>query len=400
MKGHVCAVLLWCVCLLGFPTAAPAVLTDGLVGYWPLDGLDATDASGNGLDGMINGDVDVAEDRFGRVDGAMLFPGLEGSNVDLGDVQELQLTGSMTLAAWVVLDSFNSNNGRIIAKRGGGGNRSWNLNIESNGAPASFMISSDGSESFSVADPDELPMDEWVHVVGIYRAGESLEVYVNAELKDIIDRDIPDTQFSDNGLPVLIGDRNGCGNCGWLGAIDDVAVWQRDLSPEEVMTLFQNGIGGGTFLMAGDADMDLKFDQLDLVQVQIAAKYLTGQPATWGEGDWDGAPGGTPGDPPTGNGFFDQLDIIAALAAGTYLTGPYAAIHSSPMAGDGPTSMIDHAANDLSAVGPLAGGDFGEIDMLYVPEPTSIVMLACGAMIAFSRRSRRGSWTGRPNGLA
>ena len=36
-------------------------------------------------------------------------------------------------------------------------------------------------------------------------------------------------------------------------------------------------------LQAGDADMDLDFDQLDLVQVQIAAKYLTGQPATWGE---------------------------------------------------------------------------------------------------------------------
>ena len=30
----------------------------------------------------------------------------------------------------------------------------------------------------------------------------------------------------------------------------------------------------GSVLQAGDANMDLKFDQLDLVQVQIAAKYL------------------------------------------------------------------------------------------------------------------------------
>ena len=35
----------------------------------------------------------------------------------------------------------------------------------------------------------------------------------------------------------------------------------------------------------GDADQDFDFDQLDLIQVQVAAKYLTGQPATWGEGD-------------------------------------------------------------------------------------------------------------------
>jgi hypothetical protein len=76
-------------------------------------------------------------------------------------------------------------------------------------------------------------------------------------------------------------------------------------------------------LQAGDADMDLDFDQLDLVQVAVFAKYLTGQPATWEEGDWNGAPGGEPGSPPTGDGLFDQLDIIAALNNNLYLTGPY-----------------------------------------------------------------------------
>ncbi len=48
--------------------------------------------------------------------------------------------------------------------------------------------------------------------------------------------------------------------------------------------------GGGPQLQAGDADQDLDFDQLDLVKVQIAAKYLTGQAATWGQGDCNGAP--------------------------------------------------------------------------------------------------------------
>jgi hypothetical protein len=54
----------------------------------------------------------------------------------------------------------------------------------------------------------------------------------------------------------------------------------------------------GWNLQAGDADQDYDFDQLDLVKVLTAAKYLTGQPATWGEGDWDGAPGGYQGNPP------------------------------------------------------------------------------------------------------
>jgi hypothetical protein len=203
-------------------------------------------------------------------------------------------------------------------------------------------------------------------------------------------------------------------------------------------------------LQAGDADMDLDFDQLDLVRVQISAKYLSGQPATWGDGDWNGAPGGEPGNPPPGDARFDQLDIIGALAHGLYLIGPYAAINSGGTRGDGQTSIvynpgtgelavdapagiqltsvnIDSAAgiftgtpaqnlggsfdndadnnifkatfgssfgslsfgnvaqaglpeaflvSDLTVVGSLAGGgNLGPVDLIYVPEPSSLVML-------------------------
>jgi hypothetical protein len=103
-------------------------------------------------------------------------------------------------------------------------------------------------------------------------------------------------------------------------------------------------------LEAGDADRDLDFDQLDLVQVQVAAKYLTGQTATWGEGDWNGAPGGNAHSPPTGDGQFNQLDIVAALGAGKYLTGPYAALASSGSRGDGQTSIVYNATTGELAV--------------------------------------------------
>jgi hypothetical protein len=450
--------------------SARAALTDGLVGYWPLDGLEATDAGPNGLDGVINGNVDAVEDRFGVADGAMLFPGEAGSHVDLGDNELFQISGAMTLAAWVVLDSTNTNNGRIVAKQGLGGSRSWSLNIESGGSPATFHIAADGGTVVAVNDPDELPMDEWVHMVGVYRPGESVEIYVNGELKELNDVDIPAEQFSDNGLPVLIGARNACGNCGWLGAIDDVAIWDRDLSLEEIGTLFQSGIGGGAVLFAGDADMDLDFDQLDLVRVQIAAKYLNGASATWGEGDWNGAPGGQPGSPPPGNGLFDQLDIIAALAPGHYLKGPYAALLPNGQAADGQTSVgynastgelwvdapagrqltsinIDSAAGiftgdaaqnlggsfdndadnnifkatfgssfgslsfgnvaraglskdfllgDLTVVGSLAGGgNLGAVDLVYVPEPTTLALFVMGLLGAIGKMTLGASLFGR-----
>ena len=228
--------------------------------------------------------------------------------------------------------------------------------------------------------------------------------------------------------------------------IDEVG---EDLDPEDELPPHISP-PGDPFLQAGDADQDLDFDQLDLVQVQIAAKYLSGQAAAWGEGDWNGAPGGKQGNPPAGNGLFDQIDIISALGPGHYLTGPYAALAGPGIEGDGQTSVVydpntgevavdapagmeltsinidsaggiftgdaaanlggsfdndadnnifkatfggsfgslsfgnvaqaglseDFLLNDLSVVGSLAGGgDLGNVDLVYVPEPSTIGML-------------------------
>jgi hypothetical protein len=208
-------------------------------------------------------------------------------------------------------------------------------------------------------------------------------------------------------------------------------------------------------LQAGDADQDLDFDQLDLVKVQQAGKYLTGQSATWGEGDWNGAPGGSAGSPPAGDGLFNQRDIVAALSAGLYRTGPYAALGANGQLGDSQTSIrydarsgelsvdapvgiqltsinIDSAAGiftgnaasnlggsfdndsdtnvfkatfgsnfgslsfgtvaqaglseavvlgDLTVVGSLAGGGgLGVVDLIYVPEPATLILVSLGLL--------------------
>lgn len=147
-------------------------------------------------------------------------------------------------------------------------------------------------------------------------------------------------------------------------------------------------VTAGPALQAGDADQDLDFDQLDLVRVQIAAKYLTGQPATWGDGDWNGAPGGRPGNPPAGDGLFNQFDIIAAQQANVYLTGPYAAISAGGHPGDDPALV----RGDLTVVGSLAGGAaLGDVDLTHVPvpEPASIVLLIVGAVGLLARHLAR-----------
>jgi len=62
---------------------------------------------------------------------------------------------------------------------------------------------------------------------------------------------------------------------------------------------------------AGDANVDGRFDDADVEQVERAGKYLTGQPAIWAEGDWNG------------DGVFDQRDLVFALQDGDYAEGRY-----------------------------------------------------------------------------
>ena len=165
-----------------------------------------------------------------------------------------------------------------------------------------------------------------------------------------------------------------------------------------------------TPLRAGDADQDLSFDQLDLVQVQVAAKYLTGKLATWSEGDWNGAPGGYPGLPPNGDGQFDQIDIVAALQEGIYLAGSYdsrsvgevemnesissdANIDRGRFVGTTEVSEISatRQITDTAAIDLIANDSPSGFDPTYVavPAPSSLLLILTATLPIMSCRRRR-----------
>ena len=248
------------------------------------------------------------------------------------------------------------------------------------------------------------------------------------------------------------------------GDLADFAIYDVALTQQEIEEIIESGVAlPTTALWAGDADMNLAFDQFDVIKVQQTAKYRTGEPATWGEGDWNGAPGGSVDAPPPGNGLFDQFDIIASQIPGHYRTGPYAALPRGGQYDDAQTSVVydsntgelsvdapaggeltsinidsasgiftgdaagnlggsfDHDADDnlfkatfgssfgslsfgnvvqvglseefmlgdLTVVGSIAGGgSLGEVDLIYIPEPSALFLAIFGFVGLLGRRRR------------
>lgn len=238
--------------------------------------------------------------------------------------------------------------------------------------------SSFGSQDFGNAAKPDLGLDsllnDW-YVAGSRAGGGGLGDVNLIYVRDLLPGDA-NQDFSFDQLDIvqvmqagkyLTGEPATWGEGDWDGApggypgeppIGDVVFDQKD-----IVVALQTGLylQQGPSLQAGDANMDLEFNQLDLVQVQIAAKYRTGQSATWGEGDWNGAPGGFPGNPPPGDGVFDQLDIIAALRT----------VHCHCEWGCG---WGDPYGPACYARAPAA-----------VPEPASMALLVLG-MVAFTTR--------------
>jgi hypothetical protein len=85
---------------------------------------------------------------------------------------------------------------------------------------------------------------EWQHVVGVYDASlQTLNMYVDGVLRNgTLNGTVPASQFSDNGLPIFIGNRFGFAQQSYDGRIDDVRFYNRALSSDEIKRLYNLGL--------------------------------------------------------------------------------------------------------------------------------------------------------------
>ena len=220
------------VFLLGCPFHSCAQSSGLVAAYGFNEGTGATvsDSSGNNLTGTIVGATWTTGGRYGN---ALSFNGTS-SYVDLGNPTALQLTGSMTLEAWVNAAANPADDGQIVAKSNGSG---WQFKTSPDTGPHTFGVAVSGSSGSNTQrySTTVRSLNTWYHVAGVYNATTgTLDIYVNGALNNgALVGTIPASQFNQT-VNVNIGRRSG----GYFfnGIIDEVRIYNRALSQTEIQT--------------------------------------------------------------------------------------------------------------------------------------------------------------------
>jgi hypothetical protein len=159
---------------------------------------------------------------------SMSFDGID-EYFTAGNPSSLQITGNLTLSAWVKRDSTStSSNYQIIGKDNvTTGIRAYALVRNTSTGKAQFNIWK-SNVLYNVQSTTTINNDQWYHVMAV-NDGSDLKIYVNGVLENT---NVGGGGTIDNASTNFqIGSRQASSNEGyWNGNIDEVAVWDSDQS--------------------------------------------------------------------------------------------------------------------------------------------------------------------------
>lgn len=254
MKKISLVVLMVSVQLIGvnaqsFPAYAPV---NGLVAWYPLDAkAQARDISNNGNNARLNGAepkiIDHTEDRFGVSQGAMNVP--EKELLTIGAAPDYTLYPYFSLGAWFNSTARGYSNQTIVSKSLPDGQPVVALTYEDSQFRYHFKMMGDSTtEVISRGNP--MNANGWHFAVCTFD-GKTMKLYVDGlpagELSlyyTTVDRF---RKFMVNSKsPVIAGNTTGKNGSRFIGALDDLFIYNRSLTADEILKLYESGSTAAT----------------------------------------------------------------------------------------------------------------------------------------------------------
>jgi uncharacterized protein (TIGR02145 family) len=234
---------------MGFSQSVPSyVPTNGLVGWWGFNG-NAQDGSGNGNHGTVNG-ATLTTDRFGYQNGAYSFDG-NNSRIEVNDANSLDIPNghSLSISTWIKHDLTSINIDKyIISKYGGLLNISPQYAIGtgiSGQAYSTTQIDSGTQNWVELRGNSTINDGNWHHFVYVWYNGADASIYVDNAV------DITRSHSLTGSIINALNLQFGCGanlSQFYNGKIDDIGIWNRALTPQEITNLYNSQLPTQTSL--------------------------------------------------------------------------------------------------------------------------------------------------------
>jgi hypothetical protein len=217
---------------IGSPTATPFA-------WWKLDeagGETAANAAGTNLIGRLHGQPRWAPDQ-GRHQGAIELDGVSNW-IECADSTDLGFRDSFSVSVWIKPRAASISGDTLMAK----GN-AWELRRLEGTGELEFAVNGPQTAESTRANTSRvvckrpLANEQWHHVAAIYD-GKRIALYIDGREEDSLKASGPTAL---NNLPLTVGDNAARRGQRWNGWLDDVRLYDRSLSIEEIKLLHRNG---------------------------------------------------------------------------------------------------------------------------------------------------------------
>jgi hypothetical protein len=199
------------------------------IGWWQFDDAanqPIADSSGYGHSGTLAGNAAIVDDLER---GKVLYLEGDGDYVTLGSEAWTNPGNHMTVSAWFKVKSFNLSYQCIVAK----GNKTYRLQRDSTTDNLCVYMNYASTSTKNVNGITCVNNDSWHHAAATYD-GSVIRLFVDG----IQDGDpVAMSSLSTTSAPLMIGKNSDQSDRDWQGWIDDVRLYNRALSTEEIWSL-------------------------------------------------------------------------------------------------------------------------------------------------------------------
>ena len=247
----------------------PPAVSDGLLGHWRFDegqGSETYDSTGLSPTAEIFSGVTWTEGMGGSFETALKFDGSSFAYVDLGD---FRLEGSLSFSAWVWKDNF-ANYQRVFDFGNGAGSHNLILCNRWNSNQAEWSIRRGGTPS-SLYAQDFWSLNEWQHAVAAVDESGVMKLYRNGEMRGSNAGHLPQGVTRSQQF---LGRSNWANDAYFKGMMDDLRIYGRALSLDEVSRIFQGDLNEDRILGGEDPSLTIYWgdeDPGDTIEVNASS---------------------------------------------------------------------------------------------------------------------------------